>query len=224
MRSWGEKTSSCAVLLHLDMQPSTSTLMEAIVPVKCAECGYLYIPDDPETMALHAERHEEITSPDRPTPDSRVAGLADPGSGLIIFERSDPDFLHEKLYGIARRFQREMGYDKADWAPKGRQVVAGAIGAIFSDDEGRALGGAGIYYKPTQYRDVSHMIGWIWIAPDHRRKGVFARAVPDLATRFDGALLQFPYSEAMTRFAERSRYIVGKRNGPGPLYLKQATL
>ncbi|WP_157115341.1 hypothetical protein [Paracoccus contaminans] len=204
------------------MQTSHSTLMEALVPVKCPDCGYLYVPDDPENIALHAERHEEVTSPDRPTPDPRVADLADPVSGLIIFQRSDPDFLHEKLYGIARRFKREMGYDQADWAPKGYQVAPGAIGAIFSDAEGRALGGAGIYTQ-TRYH-ASHVIGWIWIAPDHRRKGVFARAVPDLATRFDGALLGFPYSEAMTRFAEGSPYIVGKRSEPGPLYLKQATL
>lgn len=193
--------------------------MEANVPVKCPDCGYLYVLDDPESIALHAERHEEVTSPDRPTPDSRLAALADPVSGLIIFQRSDPDFLHEKLYGIARRFKREMGYDQADWAPKGRQVSTGAIGAIFSDDEGRALGGAGIYTN-RQYRGTPHMIGWIWIAPDHRRKGVFARAVPDLAARFDGALIQFPYSEAMARFAAGSPYIFSER---GPLYLKKAT-
>jgi RimJ/RimL family protein N-acetyltransferase len=142
--------------------------------------------------------------------------MVSPKGGVIIFNRSDPSFLHEKLYGIARRFQFEMKYDQVDWAPRGYQVPEGAIGAIFSDDDGRALGGAGIYTK-TPYRDVSHMIGWIWIAPDFRRKGVLTHAVPELAMRFPGAFLQCPYSDAMDRFAAVSPFI---RNDGGPLYLK----
>lgn len=187
------------------------------MPIKCTDCGYFYVPNDPEDIALHAKHHEEITAPDRPKPDSRVKGMADPSSGLIIFQRNDQDFLHEKLYGIAQRFKGEMGYDQADWAPKGSQVSSGAIGALFSDHEGRALGGAGIYTE-TGYPNVSHMIGWIWVAPDFRRKGVLARAVPGLAMHFPGALFQFPYSAAMERFAAASPYIT---NEAGPLYLQQ---
>ena len=200
-----------------DAQANKRSIMEPVVPLKCPDCGYLYVPDDPEDIILHAEFHEEVTSPDRPKPDPRLAGLVNPTSGLIIFQRTDQNFLHEKLYGIARRFKREMGYDQADWAPIGYQVPTGAIGAIFADDEGRALGGAGIYTE-TSFPGVSHMIGWIWIAPEFRRKGVLARAVPDLAMRFPGALFQFPYSEEMERFAAGSPFI---SNEGGPLYLKK---
>jgi hypothetical protein len=200
-----------------DARANKRSIMEPVVPVKCLDCGYSYVPDHPQDIMLHAEFHEDVTSPDRPKPDPRLADLMDPTSGLIIFQRTDQNFLHEKLFGIARRFKREMGYDQADWAPIGYQVPAGAIGAIFSDGEGRALGGAGIYTK-TAFRDVSHMIGWIWIVPDFRRKGVLARAVPDLATRFPGALFQFPYSEEMERFAAGSPFI---SNEGGPLYFKK---
>jgi zinc-finger of acetyl-transferase ESCO len=201
----------------LQAQANKRSIMEPFVQVKCPDCGYSYVPDHPKDIMLHAKFHEEFTSPDRPIPDPRLAGLVDPTSGLIIFQRTDQNVLHEKLYGIARRFKREMGYDQADWAPIGYQVPPGAIGAIFSDDEGRALGGAGIYTE-TPFRNVSYMIGWIWIAPDFRRKGVLARALPDLAMRFPGALFQFPYSEAMERFAAGSPFI---SNEGGPIYLKQ---
>lgn len=189
--------------------------MDPVVLVECPDCGLSYVSDDLEDTTRHAEYHEEFTSPDRPSSDSRLVGLVSATSGLIIFQRSDQNFLHEKLYGIARRFKHEMGYDQADWAPVGHQVPDGAIGAIFSDEDGRALGGAGIYTEHP-YRDVSHLIGWIWIAPDFRRRGVLARALPDLAMRFPGALFGFPYSEAMERFAAGSPFI---RNDNGPLYL-----
>ncbi|OJH38860.1 hypothetical protein BON30_21810 [Cystobacter ferrugineus] len=60
------------------------------------------------------------------------------------------------------------------------------------------------------------MIGWIWIAPSYRRRGVLSRALPTLVMCFPGALIKFPYSDAMERFAEASPYIIKKG---GPLYL-----
>lgn len=185
------------------------------MPVKCPDCGFLYIPSDSNEEAAHGEYHKDFMAPDNAKPDPKIANLANEASGLVIFQRSDPDFLHKILYGIARRFKKEMGYDSADWAETGHQVPSGAIGALFADVEGRALGGAGIYTE-TQFSDVSHMIGWIWVVPKYRKKGILARAMPDLAARFPGALFQFPYSPAMEHFASKSPFITDEP----PYYLK----
>ncbi|WP_430257341.1 hypothetical protein [Neorhizobium sp. IRS_2294] len=148
-------------------------------------------------------------------PNQTFAAMTDPESGLIIFNANDMDLLHYTLDRISHRFKREMEYDQSGWAPKGRQIEPGATGVLFCDAEGRALGGAGIYTN-TPYKDVTHMIGWIWIAPPYRRSGVFSRVLPGLAKRYPGALINFPYSEAMERFAGGSPYIVRKF---GLLYL-----
>lgn len=186
--------------------------------VSCPDCGRQYDSDDEEDLAHHVKYHEEATAPDRPIPDPTLAKMADPDSGLLVFSARDPDFLHYKLDCIARRFKREMRYDQSGWAPKGYQTEPGAIGVLFCDKDGRSLGGAGIY--ADAYEGVPHMIGWIWIAPSYRRHGVLSRALPSLAKRFPGALIHFPYSEAMERFADASPYIVKKN---GPLYLVGST-
>lgn len=185
------------------------------MPVKCPDCGYFYVPNDLNDEAAHREHHNDFMAPDNSRPNPKIVALADTSSGLVIFQRSDPDFLHEALYGIARRFNKEMRYDSPDWAKKGHQVPSGAIGALFADEEGRTLGGAGIYTN-TQFRDVSHMIGWIWVVPKYRRKGILERVMPDLAARFPGALIQFPYSPAMEHFASKSPFITDEP----PYYLK----
>jgi hypothetical protein len=182
---------------------------------RCPDCDRQYVADDPEDAADHARYHEEVTAPDRPKPNPTIARMMDPESGLVIFEASDPDFLHDTLDRISRRFKREMKYDQSGWAPKGQQIEPGAIGVLFCDKEGRTLGGAGIYANPP-YKDVSFMIGWVWIAPSYRRSGVFSRALPGLAKRYPGALINFPYSEDMERFADASPYIIRRS---GPLYL-----
>lgn len=145
--------------------------------------------------------------------------MADPESGLVIFDARAQDFLHYTLYRISQRFKREMTYDQTGWAPKGYQIEAGAIGVLFCDADGRALGGAGIYSN-APYKDIIHMIGWIWIAPPYRRSGVFSRALPGLAIHFPGAFIYPPYSDAMKRLAELSPYIICK---DGPLHLVGST-
>ena len=198
-------TVSPSATIWMVIQVSGASLMV----VKCPDCGLISVDDDPEDVALHAKEHAEVTAPDRPEPNPRIAAMVDPESGLLVFKASDPDFLHEKLYRISHRFKREMKYDQSGWAQKGRHTEPGAIGALFCDQEGRTLGGAGIYTE-TPYRNVSHMIGWIWIALIYRRNGVLSRALPDLAKRFPGALISRPYSEAMNQFAEASSYITKK--------------
>lgn len=177
--------------------------------VQCPDCGLTHVDDDPDDVAHHAAHHAKVTAPDRPEPNSKIAALADPESGLLVFTARDPDFLHEKLYRISNRFKREMKYDQSGWAETARQTEPGSIGVLFCDQQGRTLGGAGIYTE-TPYIDVSHMIGWVWVAPIYRRSGVLSRALPDLAKRFPGALFYRPYSEAMQRSAEASHYLVEK--------------
>ncbi len=161
----------------------------------CPVCNLTYVEDYPPDQLTHQHCHRTVLNTFEPRPNARMAKLhIEHGDFISVFVIS-PLFLRRRLFRVSRAFVREFGasaqYDESGDLAHGFLVV---------DVEGRTIGGFAIRWREYSDAPPGWGLAFIWIAPDHRRKGYLRRAWEFARSNFDGIEPEPPYSRASAAF------------------------
>lgn len=162
---------------------------------KCPICGFEWLRGDPDSAERHRAEHKARLRYLQPQIVRRYAESRDPGRGKV--NCLSPKWKHREMYGRAKAFQREMGYDFAQWNSPDTNPDDDAIGILFDHDD--LIVGACSF----RLRGNTWCMDWIWIAPPYRRSGILTRYWPELRKRFGDFPLESPVSEAMKAFVRK---------------------
>lgn len=160
----------------------------------CELCKYAYVSGLPEDEQKHDALHNDYLRPliPKPSPLLRSAREKNP---VVWVDRKSPEWMREEVYWRAKIFQREFGYDMAQWEIEGRHDPE-AIGFLFHDPEDRIIGACA--FRPIEKGHVR--LDWIWLCPAARRTGVLSRHWEMFRDRFGVFLIGGPISGAMSGF------------------------
>lgn len=161
----------------------------------CPVCGLSYAKGSPTDERFHRTYHREVVETFEPRPNSALAKQHARHGIFVPVDIRSPRWMHKRLYRIALMFKREMDYDFPMWDERGDD----GNGYIFSDREGRALGGCAV-----RWREWKDSAGWvlqgIWVAPPHRRQGLMRSAWEMLIRQYEGIIPEPPLSRPAARF------------------------
>lgn len=174
--------------------------------VTCAVCGLTYVPALAEDRAQHQHAHYQVIRAIEPKPTKRfLRAIRNEIEGEhVTFGAAR--WKHEEMYARASMFKREFKYDFIAWDITGKDATA--HGFLFNDDTGTfghgAIAGAcSIFWTRFVDAPAQWSMGWVWIAPQARRKGLLSRRWPMLKKRFDDFYLSPPLSDAMAAFVQK---------------------
>lgn len=168
-------------------------------PDACQLCGLNYVRRSKTDQALHRTYHEQISSVVDPKPlkrfMDRVNGVADPE---LVTECS-PVWMHIQMYGRARAFRKEFGYDFIQWE-HGRDGELNPHGFLM---RGTTERGENCIVGACAFRERSSdvwVLTWAWVCPEARHTGVLSSRWPDFLRRFGDFHIDAPLSASMKRF------------------------
>lgn len=169
--------------------------------MKCDYCGMSYVMGLPSDDREHRKTHRAWKKIVEPGPDRKFfkARSRSPKEASWVDHRS-PQWKYDLMYGRARAFKREMGYDFIQWPSTPLDDVE-PIGFLFADDDGRIVGACG--FRPVSSQPGAWAMDWIWLCPSSRRQGYLERHWPLFRSRFGDFALTHPLSAAMATFLEK---------------------
>lgn len=166
----------------------------------CPDCGLQYCPESKSDRAIHRKFHKYVAGPDEPKPDDSLAKNRDPKTGIVWLDGHISNHHNLLLWGVGKRFRREMGYDMAPW-PRTKNLISNdQVGFVFVTNIGGVYGG-GSFEKYSNYIHSGQLaLSWIWISPNYRREGALRKAFPAFEQRFFRTLIAPPISPPMKAF------------------------
>jgi hypothetical protein len=171
------------------------------VETVCPDCGHTWYKGDPASSRVHRREHKREMAIRKPAPDPRLlAALGEEAAPEEVLPDS-PQWKHDLVYELARRFRREFRYDFVQWSRKDRD--ADAVAYLFADDTDTFGSGAPVGACAFRRRGGVWTLDWIWVIPAVRRKGILQRRWPSFRERFGEFALEYPLSDAMKRFATK---------------------
>ena len=174
--------------------------------ITCKECNFTYLNDLEENITAHEKRHKLYTDAKKPKINNALKNAVKINN-IVFIDKSSPEELHLIVYKIALAFKIETSSDSLGWEKNSEFLNSNSIAAIITDNQNRPLGAAVFDKSPYNKEKIDqsdHMLSWVWIAPPYRSKGVLQSSLPTLVKKFPKALILFPYSEGMKKFAEKS--------------------
>jgi len=169
-------------------------------PSQCPVCGLNYVRGLSTDERYHRSYHRVVVETFEPQPDARLAKLhAKHGDFVPITVRS-PAWLHRRLYNIARMLNREMGYFLIMWGQPARHYRDDGHGYVFTDEDGRALGGCAVRWREYTNAAPNWVLQWVWVVPQYRRRGLLRRAWRMLRERHAGIFPEPPFSRGAALF------------------------
>lgn len=168
------------------------------VETRCPRCGLTWWRGDPDSSASHRREHRKRMAILDPEPHERVREEA---AGSAFDEHVDqwsPEWRHREMYRRAVAFRREEGYDFVQWSVP--ETDPDTHGFLFADEEGRIVGACAFRMRDFEAGFRRWCLQWIWVAPEHRRRGVLRSRWEGLRQRFGDFWVEPPVSDAMRAF------------------------
>lgn len=162
----------------------------------CPVCGLLYVKGSPTDEQNHRSYHREVVETFEPRPNNALAKQHARHGVFVPVDIRSPCWMHKRLYRIALMLRRENGYDFPMWGERGDD----GNGYIFTDAEGRALGGCAVRWREWKNATPGWVLQWIWVAPPHRRQGLMRSAWEMLTRQYEGIIPEPPLSRPAAQF------------------------
>jgi hypothetical protein len=167
------------------------------VLTRCPDCGMSYMKGLLDDGIMHRKNHTKVMATRDPKPLPRaIEALAEGWTGRV--DATSPRWMHDEVYGRAREFKRDEGYDFVQWADGGERDGQ-TVGHLFVDTDG-SLQGASCFRKDNPGGATLWRLDWIWLAPGARRQGRLAAKWPDFLAGFGRFRLERPLSRSMEAF------------------------
>ena len=150
----------------------------------------------PEWLQLHRSWHARILAVMEPKPNRALAKCHATFGRYVPVNSTSPQWMHRRLYRIASVLNSENDYSFVMWEESGDD----GRGYIFTDQEGRALGGCAVRWREWCDAPDCWALQWIWVAPPYRRLGILRDVWKMLTKTYRGIIPEPPYSIAMAQF------------------------
>jgi zinc-finger of acetyl-transferase ESCO len=161
----------------------------------CAVCGLEYVARSEDDRRVHRSRHREVLRACEPKPDLELVGRGP----FLRIDSNSPRRLRKQFAGMARMFQRELGFDFPPYVFEEGDDERARHWMIISPD-GRAIGGLSVRCMTYSNAPMCLEWTWVWVIPSERRHGHTQRCWDMLCDRFPSIEPQTPLSIPVAKF------------------------
>lgn len=167
----------------------------------CNYCGAAYLTNSPNSARAHRQEHTRVRHVIDPTPSLRFAKRLTAHSCPEKVDSTAPLWMHEEVRRRAIQFRRDFRYDFLQWDGGANRPASGDChGYLFAANDTEHQGviaGACAFFPEKEGR---WCLGWIWIAPKYRRKGVLESRWSSFLEQYGDFTIEHPLSTAMHEF------------------------
>lgn len=169
----------------------------------CPECGFNFVPSEPNDLKMHEEKHRFIMEPHQPIA-FKVTSHSPRSDHLLWPAKDDDHSIRVLLRQYAVAFKRELKTDFPQWSSDefGRRDVHPFL--IIGESQ---FVGAGVFRQHR--RGEAWSLAWIWICKEYRRKGLLREIWPTFKQdnpQLKGFSVETPVSTPMKSFLVSIEY------------------
>jgi hypothetical protein len=168
-------------------------------PDRCEVCGLNYCHDSARDRRDHNKRHKQVLDVYEPKPHPELAQRFAADGPFLRIEHSSPLWQRRRLAGMAKMFQRELGFDFAPYHEAETNAPEEHHWLILAAD-GRTVGGLSVDWRAWRNAPTEWIWAWVWIIPSERRHGHAGRCWAMLKERFPAIEPERPLSLSMMLF------------------------
>lgn len=168
----------------------------------CPECGVEWRRGDPDSSYQHRKAHKEIMHFLDPKPLSEMANEIKNSVAPEVVNIQSSIWKHKEIYGRARAFKTEMGFDRVQWLLPKRFNDPFREGYLFTNDEGVIIGACSFVREKNEQR-IYWVLDWVWVVPSERRKGHLHKRWKSFREKFGDFKISFPVSAEMQSFVRK---------------------
>lgn len=156
----------------------------------------LYARELAQDRRIHRTFHRMIVDIFEPTPSAILARLYNHHGQFVPVRWNSPQPIRRRLANMSRVFKREFGCD----FPMYSEVDDPGDGYLVAEPYGRAAGGFVVRWIEYSNATAQWTLSWVWIAPDHRRRGRMKTAWLMVRDKYPGIDTDPPFSKGVAQF------------------------